>query len=152
MASVYTAGRSRARGVRNRIAVAHKHAMRPWLRLTSAVNHVLREPANTGKLCSRSARLLRMRDAAPITLSDIRAAAQRIADGIVRTRFIHSHTLSEITGAEIWLKLENLQFTASFKERGAANKLLTLTQDEKKRGVIAMSAGNHAQAVAYHAQ
>src|SRR5262249_52833324 len=57
-----------------------------------------------------------------------------------------------ITGADIWLKLENLQFTSSFKERGAANKLLTLSAEERRRGVIAMSAGNHAQGVAYHAE
>src|SRR5436853_5821083 len=88
----------------------------------------------------------------PLAFTDITDAAGRIAGNIVRTPFIRSLTLSEITGAEIWLKLENLQFTASFKERGAANKLMTLTEDEAARGVIAMSAGNHAQAVAYHAQ
>jgi len=93
-----------------------------------------------------------MNDIGAVTFADIQQAAQRIAGGIVRTPFVHSHTLSEITGAEIWLKLENLQFTSSFKERGAANKLNTLAPDEAKRGVIAMSAGNHAQAVAYHAQ
>ena len=63
----------------------------------------------------------------------------------------HSRTLSEIAGCEIHLKFENRQFTASFKERGALNRLLSLTPDEKKRGVAAMSAGNHAQGVAYHA-
>src|SRR5947199_2305209 len=88
----------------------------------------------------------------PLAFTDITDAAGRIAGSVVRTPFISSLTLSEITGAEIWLKLENLQFTASFKERGAANKLMTLTEDEAARGVIAMSAGNHAQAVAYHAQ
>ncbi len=87
-----------------------------------------------------------------VSFADIREAAKRIAGSVVRTPFIRSLTLSEITGAEIWLKLENLQFTASFKERGAANKLITLTPREASRGVIAMSAGNHAQAVAYHAQ
>jgi len=87
-----------------------------------------------------------------ILFADITDAAGRIDGNIVRTPFIRSLTLSAITGAEIWLKLENLQFTASFKERGAANKLMTLTPDEAARGVIAMSAGNHAQAVAYHAQ
>ena len=89
---------------------------------------------------------------APVSFADIREAARRIAGSVVRTPFIRSLTLSEITGAEIWLKLENLQFTASFKERGAANRLMTLSPDEAARGVIAMSAGNHAQAVAYHAQ
>ena len=89
---------------------------------------------------------------APVSFADITEAAGRIAGNIVRTPFIRSLTLSAITGAEIWLKLENLQFTASFKERGAANKLMTLTPGEAARGVIAMSAGNHAQAVAYHAQ
>ncbi len=88
----------------------------------------------------------------PVSFADITEAAGRIAGSVVRTPFIRSLTLSEITGAEIWLKLENLQFTASFKERGAANKLMTLTPDDTARGVIAMSAGNHAQAVAYHAQ
>jgi threonine dehydratase len=88
----------------------------------------------------------------PASFADITEAAGRVAGNIVRTPFIRSLTLSAITGAEIWLKLENLQFTASFKERGAANKLMTLTPDEAVRGVIAMSAGNHAQAVAYHAQ
>jgi threonine dehydratase len=88
----------------------------------------------------------------PLAFTDITDAAGRIAGSIVRTPFIRSLTLSAITGADIWLKLENLQFTASFKERGAANKLMTLTADEAARGVIAMSAGNHAQAVAFHAQ
>ena len=87
-----------------------------------------------------------------LSFADITEAARRIAGSVVRTPFIRSLTLSEITGAEIWLKLENLQFTASFKERGAANKLMTLPLDDAARGVIAMSAGNHAQAVAYHAQ
>src|SRR6201988_4725173 len=87
----------------------------------------------------------------PVTLEDIRAAAKRIAGAIEPTPFVHSRTLSKLTGAEIFLKFENLQFTASFKERGALNKLLSLSAAERKRGVIAMSAGNHAQAVAYHA-
>ena len=64
----------------------------------------------------------------------------------------HSRTLSEITGAEVWVKFENLQFTASYKERGALNKLLQLSESERKRGVIAASAGNHAQGLAYHGQ
>ena len=86
-----------------------------------------------------------------ISLDDIRAAARRIAGAVERTPFLHSRTLSRLTGAEIFLKFENLQFTASFKERGALNKLLSLSAAERRRGVIAMSAGNHAQAVAYHA-
>ena len=86
-----------------------------------------------------------------VSIDDIRAAAGRIAGAIERTPLVHSRTLSALVGAEVWLKFENLQFTASFKERGALNKLLSLTAEERARGVIAMSAGNHAQAVAYHA-
>ena len=86
------------------------------------------------------------------TLQDIQAAAARIRPSIVRTPCAHSQTLSTILGTEVWLKFENLQFTSSFKERGALNKLLQLSDAEKARGVIAMSAGNHAKAVAYHAQ
>jgi threonine dehydratase len=86
-----------------------------------------------------------------LTLDDIRAAAARIAGAVVRTPLLHSQTLSRLTGAEVWLKFENLQFTASFKERGALNKLLTLSDAQRRRGVIAMSAGNHAQGVAHHA-
>jgi threonine dehydratase len=90
--------------------------------------------------------------AAPaITIEDVRAAA-RIIDGIVeRTPTHYSRTLSKIAGCEIFLKFENLQFTASFKERGALNKLTSLNAEQRKRGVVAMSAGNHAQGVAYHA-
>jgi threonine dehydratase len=87
----------------------------------------------------------------PVTLDDIRAAAQRIAGAVERTPCLRSRTLSRLTGAEVWLKFENLQFTAAFKERGALNKLLLLGQAGRKRGVVAMSAGNHAQGVAYHA-
>ena len=86
-----------------------------------------------------------------VTLDDIRAASQRISGAIARTPCMHSRTLSQLTGAEVWLKFENLQFTASFKERGALNRLLALDAAARKRGVIAMSAGNHAQGVAYHA-
>jgi len=86
-----------------------------------------------------------------VSIEDIRAAAQRISGAVERTPCVHSRTLSRLTGAEVFLKFENLQFTASFKERGALNKLLSLSESERKRGVIAMSAGNHAQAVAYHA-
>src|SRR5688500_4452076 len=88
---------------------------------------------------------------APVSLADIRAAAKRIAGAVEATPCVHSRTLSRLTGAEVFLKFENLQFTASFKERGALNKLLSLGEADRRRGVIAMSAGNHAQAVAYHA-
>src|SRR5712671_369337 len=87
----------------------------------------------------------------PITVADIEAAAKAIAGALEITPARHSRTLSAIAGADVFLKFENLQFTASFKERGALNKLLSLGEAERKRGVIAMSAGNHAQAVAYHA-
>ena len=87
----------------------------------------------------------------PVTLEDIRSAAKLIKGHVVRTPCMHSRTLSEITGAEVYLKFENHQFTASFKERGALNKLSSLTAEERKAGVIACSAGNHAQGVAYHA-
>jgi threonine dehydratase len=86
-----------------------------------------------------------------VSIADIRAAAARIAGAVVRTPCLPSRTLSRLTGAELWLKFENLQFTSSFKERGALNKLLTMSAAERNRGVIAMSAGNHAQGVAYHA-
>ena len=88
----------------------------------------------------------------PPTIDDIRAAALRIDGAVIRTPMLVSRTLSEVIGAEVWLKFENLQFTAAYKERGALNKLLQLTPDERARGVIAASAGNHAQAVAYHAK
>jgi len=87
----------------------------------------------------------------PLTLADIEAAARRLGTSLTRTPCLHSRTLSKLLGAGIWLKFENLQFTASFKERGALNRLLQLSPDEARRGVIAMSAGNHAQGVAYHA-
>ena len=87
-----------------------------------------------------------------VTLDDIRAAADRLRGHIERTPCRRSRTLSQIVGAEVWVKFENLQFTAAFKERGALNKLLQLTEAEKKRGVIAASAGNHAQGLAYHGQ
>ena len=86
-----------------------------------------------------------------VTLADIRAAAERIRGAVVRTPSHWSRTLSRIAGCEVYLKFENLQFTSSFKERGALNKLLSLTPEERSRGVAAMSAGNHAQGVAYHA-
>jgi threonine dehydratase len=86
-----------------------------------------------------------------VTQSDVLEAAKRIRGMVVRTPCLESRTLSEITGARVFVKFENLQFTASFKERGALNKLLQLTPEERARGVVAMSAGNHAQAVAHHA-
>jgi threonine dehydratase len=88
----------------------------------------------------------------PPTIDDIRGAAERIKGAVIRTPMLLSRTLSEIIGAEVWLKFENLQFTAAYKERGALNKLLQLTAEERARGVIAASAGNHSQAVAYHAK
>jgi threonine dehydratase len=87
-----------------------------------------------------------------IDLADIQAAADRLRGQVMDTPCVESRTLSHITGAQVFLKFENLQFTASFKERGACNKLAQLSDEEKRRGVIAMSAGNHAQGVAYHAQ
>jgi threonine dehydratase len=87
----------------------------------------------------------------PVTLRDVEAAAVTLAGFVKRTSFDHSRTLSDITGADIWLKFENLQFTATFKERGALNRLSALSADQRKQGVIAASAGNHAQGVAYHA-
>src|SRR5258705_8032240 len=86
-----------------------------------------------------------------VSLDDVREAAKRIAGAVERTPCLRSRTLSQLTGAEVWLKFENLQFTAAFKERGALNKLLLLGEASRKRGAIAMSAGNHAQGVAYHA-
>jgi threonine dehydratase len=87
-----------------------------------------------------------------LSLDDIRAAADRIRGHVERTPCRYSRTLSEITGAQVWVKFENLQFTAAYKERGALNKLLQLTAEERARGVIAASAGNHAQGLAYHGQ
>jgi threonine dehydratase len=87
-----------------------------------------------------------------LSLDDIKAAAARVAGHIERTPCRYSRTLSEITGAQVWVKFENQQFTASYKERGALNKLLKLSEAEKARGVIAASAGNHAQGLAYHGQ
>jgi threonine dehydratase len=87
-----------------------------------------------------------------IGLPEIRQAAVRLSGQVLQTPCLASHMLSQLAGCEIYLKFENLQFTASFKERGACNKLVQLSQEERDRGVIAMSAGNHAQGVAYHAQ
>lgn len=85
-----------------------------------------------------------------LSIEDVRAAAARIEGAVVRTDCDYSRTLSEITGAEIWLKFENLQFTAAYKERGALNALLDLSDEQRQRGVIAASAGNHAQGLSYH--
>ena len=87
-----------------------------------------------------------------LALTDILAAAQRLQGQLLDTPCVASKTLSQITGADVFLKFENLQYTASFKERGACNKLAQLSAGEGRHGVVAMSAGNHAQGVAYHAQ
>jgi threonine dehydratase len=86
----------------------------------------------------------------PVTPADVSAAAAVIRGSVVATECNQSRTLGELCGCGIWLKFENLQFTSSFKERGALNRLTALSPDERRRGVIAMSAGNHAQGVAYH--
>ncbi|AKH42420.1 threonine dehydratase [Altererythrobacter atlanticus] len=88
--------------------------------------------------------------AAKLDIADIRAAAERIAGAVVHTPTMHSKTLSRITGAEVWLKFENQQFTAAYKERGALNALLLMDEEQRKRGVIAASAGNHSQGLSYH--
>src|SRR5205823_2625688 len=88
----------------------------------------------------------------PVTIAAVRRAATAIADAIARTPVIAAPALSELAGAEIFLKLETLHLTGSFKERGALAKLLTLGAGERRSGVVAMSAGNHAQGVAYHAR
>ncbi|GGL22824.1 threonine ammonia-lyase [Caulobacter rhizosphaerae] len=85
-----------------------------------------------------------------LSIDSIRAAAARLSGQIERTPCRYSRTLSKITGAEVWVKFENLQFTAAYKERGALNKLMLLSNSEKAKGVIAASAGNHAQGLAYH--
>jgi len=87
-----------------------------------------------------------------IDLQTIQQAAERLQGQVLLTPCVESRTLSQIVQAQVFLKFENLQFTASFKERGACNKLAQLNADERARGVVAMSAGNHAQGVAYHAQ
>ena len=87
-----------------------------------------------------------------VTFQDIEKARTTLKGNVVRTPLIRAAKLSDITGADIFVKFENLQVTSSFKDRGAYNKMSSLTSAEKARGVIAMSAGNHAQAVAYHAK
>ena len=99
------------------------------------------ETASPSRPASRSANL---------SFDDIVAAADRLKGQIERTPMRHSRTLSEITGAEVWVKFETLQCTAAFKERGALNKLLLMTEAQRRHGVIAASAGNHAQGLAYH--
>src|SRR5271165_5981938 len=86
-----------------------------------------------------------------VTLTDIQAALGRIRDSIYLSPCTRSETFSKLTGNTIYFKLDNLQRTGAFKERGALNKLLTLTPEERARGVAAASAGNHAQGLAYHA-
>jgi threonine dehydratase len=86
-----------------------------------------------------------------VTLADVQAAAERIAGKVVRTPILANQAISRATGAEVFLKLETMQVTGAFKERGAANRLAILSEAERARGVVAMSAGNHAQAVARHA-
>jgi threonine dehydratase len=88
----------------------------------------------------------------PVTVDDIRRAAAQIGEQVLNTPCVPSRVISELAGTAVFLKFENLQFTASFKERGALVKLLSLSPAQRAQGVIAMSAGNHAQAVAYHAQ
>lgn len=85
-----------------------------------------------------------------LTIDDVRAAARRIEGAVVKTPMLHSITLSQIAGADIWLKFENQQFTAAYKERGALNALLLMPEAQRSRGVIAASAGNHSQGLSYH--
>src|SRR6195256_2126170 len=87
-----------------------------------------------------------------VTLADIEAARRILAGEVLRTPILPAPKLSALTGAEVYVKYENLQVTNSFKDRGAYVRLMGLTADERRRGVVAMSAGNHAQAVAYHAR
>jgi threonine dehydratase len=89
---------------------------------------------------------------ATLTLDDVDAAALRLRGQVVQTPCLASRTLGDMAGCEVFLKFENQQFTASFKERGALNRIALLSPDERARGVLAVSAGNHAQGVAYHAQ
>src|SRR5262244_4583995 len=92
-----------------------------------------------------------MRSGISITIADIEAARRTIAGQVLRTPMLPAPKLSALTAAEVYVKYENLQVTNSFKERGALTKLLSLSEAARAQGVIAMSAGNHAQAVAYHA-
>src|SRR3984893_13618405 len=90
--------------------------------------------------------------ALPVTIADVHRAAAALEGALARTPTIRAAALSELAGCEVYLKLETMQSTGSFKERGALNKLLSLTKAERRAGVVAMSAGNHAQGVAYHAR
>src|SRR5919107_507730 len=99
----------------------------------------------------RARGIVQQEEAMSVTLADIKAAREVIAGQVLRTPMLPAPRLSALTGADIFIKYENLQVTNSFKERGALNKLSSLNAAERARGVIAMSAGNHAQAVAYHA-
>ena len=85
----------------------------------------------------------------PICYEDVVAARAAIGSNVIRTPCLRSQTLSELTNADVWLKFENLQFTAAYKERGALNKLMSLNAEQRARGVIAASAGNHAQGLTY---
>ena len=87
-----------------------------------------------------------------VNFQDVKNAAAVIDGHVVNTPLVYAHSISDMLGAEVFIKLENQQITSSFKDRGALNKLVSLTQEEKSRGVVAMSAGNHAQSVAYHAK
>ena len=105
-----------------------------------------------GRNCGYNGALSKLRrDFDLLTIQAIRDARERIRDSIYLSPFVRSETFSQLTGNSIFFKLENLQMTGAFKERGALNKILLLTDEERRRGVIAASAGNHAQAVAYHA-
>jgi threonine dehydratase len=110
-----------------------------------------RSTISTASIDGAMAKIPKTTKTLPVTPVDIAAAAATIRESVVETACNHSRTLSDICGCEIWLKFENLQFTASFKERGALNRLNAMSDEEQRRGVIAMSAGNHAQGVAYHA-
>ena len=87
-----------------------------------------------------------------ITLADVQAARARLGGVLYESPCAHSETMSQIAEAQVFFKLDNLQMTGSFKERGALNKLLSLSMEERQHGVIAASAGNHGLAVAFHAQ
>lgn len=104
---------------------------------------VSERPMHSAETASRSA-------TARLTIADVRAAAKRIDGAIVKTPMLHSQTLSRIAGCDIWLKFENLQFTAAYKERGALNALMLMDEERRARGVIAASAGNHSQGLSYH--
>lgn len=104
-----------------------------------------------GKAAAQFDQFAARKDAPPVA-ADVRAAAARIRDRVLRTPLVRAEKISALTGADVWLKLETLQHTGAFKERGALNKLLRLSEAEKRRGVIAASAGNHAQGVARHAK